>query len=83
MIAVAWRDLCDWVFYQKHFGCGWVWLLELGMNMLKHIEGFSRWKELGSKGNLTFLVGKRGNILITKHIMHNFQVSHLLKQHKV
>ena len=37
-------------------GCG---SLRFGINILKHIDGFSRSKELGSRGNLLFLVGKR------------------------
>ena len=37
-------------------GCGF---LRLGINMFKYIDGFSRWKELESRGNLLFLVGKR------------------------
>ena len=47
-------------------GCGF---LSLGINMLKHIESFSRWKKLGSRRNLIVLVEKRWNILINKHII--------------
>ena len=47
-------------------GCGF---LSLGINMLKHIESFSRWKKLGSRKNLIVIVEKRWNILINKHII--------------
>ena len=38
-------------------GCGF---LSLGINMLKHIESFSRWKKLESRRNLIVLMKEDG-----------------------
>ena len=58
--AVAYGDLCNWVFYHTVLGVAGCGFLSLGINMLKHIESVSRWKKLGSCRNLIALVEKDG-----------------------
>ena len=67
--TVAWRDLCDWVFYQKLFGCGWMWLLEPRYKYVEIYSGFLHVERIREQRRFDSISEKKREYIINKHII--------------